>query len=118
MTIGVIRVYHEAKGDTMNAEQIKKDLEGHAAWLASNGEAGKRLGWSGKYLLGANLHVADLTGADLREALIRDASLAGANFTDADLLGANLNRTDLSTARFCNTRMADGEINNAHCGDL
>ena len=64
----------------ISEEQLKKILEVHGDWLASEGKEGKQA-----YLYEANLQRADLKRADLRGADLREADLDGANLCGADL---------------------------------
>ena len=114
--------------NSVDAEEFKKMLEEHKAWINNAGGSserpcGERLDLSNKIirvldmrginLTGANLKgavlrgvnlkdavlvKADLSGADLIGANLLHADLRGANLTGADLIGANLVEADLTEA--------------------
>ena len=62
----------------LTEKQIKEDLRLHDLWHQGHPE-GKRLGWAGAILEGANLAGANLGGATMRGANLAGAILEGAN---------------------------------------
>jgi nucleoid DNA-binding protein len=97
----------------INSKDLKKILDDHRRWLASEGESGEKANLIGARLVradlyglrlsrinfqGADLRGADLSEADLYEANLEDAKLNDAILEWASLDGASLKRADLQGA--------------------
>ncbi len=93
--------------------ELDEIVEGHRAWLESNGKSGRKADLAhanfegadlmgaelgGANLLRANLQHADLLLADLRGACLIEADLSEANLVSTNLRGASLLGANLSTA--------------------
>jgi len=90
----------------LSADEIRRRLGQHAAWVDSLGHAGSRLeldgfDLSGLDLRGANLAAAKLnrcllTRTNLKQAWLLAVSFSGANLCEADLSAADLRGADFS----------------------
>jgi uncharacterized protein YjbI with pentapeptide repeats len=96
--------YHEApdrdKLKKLNPDELKRILEAHEIWLASDGKDGER----------ANLQSIDLSGANLAVANLEQALLAGADLRGANCYKARLRKSDLSQTNFHNADLREADL--------
>lgn len=102
----------------MTPDEIKNELERHAAWLRGDDD-GARADLRGEDLRGADLRGADLSRADLRGANLVGAKLSGsclrgARLSGAHLCGANLSRADLRGANLNGANLSSSCLNGAN----
>lgn len=93
---------------SVNAEEFKKMLEAHEAWL--NNAGGKRLDLSNK-----KIRVLDMRGINLTCAVLRGANLRGAYLEGAVLNKADLRETDLTDATLAGARLYGADLKRACC---
>jgi hypothetical protein len=88
-------------------------LADHAAWLASDGVAGRRLEAPAENLAEVSMPVSDLRRADFTRAILARANLAGADLTGAVLRGADLSGADLTSARLTDAVLTGARLDGA-----
>ena len=102
----------------MKGPEIKRRIDAHREWKASEGEEGERADFSGADLDGKSLCYHDLSGAvfeeaSLEEVRFRFADLSGANFDGANLTGANFWGADFESADLGGASFEDAELREA-----
>lgn len=98
----------------MKGPEIKRRIDAHREWKASEGEEGERADFSGADLDGKSLCYHDLSGAvfeeaSLEEVRFRFADLSEANFDGANLTGANLWGADPKSASFEDAELSEAK---------
>jgi len=105
----------EEEGETKppSADELKRILAKHAAWLDDSGSGGARADFSDALLDGVDLSGAALNRANLKSAHLQNAKLSHAELRWAQMEKADLTQAELQNADFGWTQLQEAVISNA-----